>query len=140
MRGLLSANTGLPCRPPASHRELLYRAAIRNRKATPPAEVDVYRELVLREDNGHAYLQLMRNLDRTRKEATSYASVVDTRKVPYPVQVIWAADDITLPLRRHGWKAREATGLPTIQTLPGKHYFQEDMAPEIAAAVVKFVA
>ena len=44
-----------------------------------------------------------------------------------------------LTLRGHGWKMREATGLPTIQTLPGKHYFQEDMAPEVATAVAKFV-
>ena len=129
-----------PALPPASvTREVLYRVGIGNRKATPPAEADAYRELVLREDNGRAYLQLMRNLDRTRKSATNYAAVVDTRRVPYPVQVIWAADDRTLPLRRHGWKAREATGLPTIQTLPGKHYFQEDMAPEVATAVADFV-
>lgn len=130
-----------PALPPVSvTRELLYRVGIRDRNATPAEEVDAYRELVLREDNGRAYLQLMRNLDRARHEATSYAPVVDTRKVPYPVQVIWAADDVTLPLRRHGWKAREASGLPTIQTLPGKHYFQEDMAPDIADSVAAFVA
>ncbi len=129
-----------PALPPASvTREVLYRVGIANRKATPPAEADSYRELVLREDNGRAYLHLMRNLDRTRKSATNYAAVVDTRHVPYPVQVIWAADDRILSLRRHGWKMREATGLPTIQTLPGKHYFQEDMAPELSAAVVRFI-
>ncbi len=90
--------------------------------------------------NGRAYLHLMRNLDRTRKQHVDYSSVVNTRTAPYPVQVIWAADDKTLPLRRHGWNAREATGLSTIQTLPGKHYFPEDMAPEIAATVAAFAA
>ncbi len=130
-----------PALPPRrATRELLYRVGIGNRSATPPEEVDVYRELILREDNGRAYLHLMRNLDSTRKQGADYSAVVNTQKVPYPVQVIWAADDRTLPLRKHGWKAREATGLDTIQTLPGKHYFQEDMAPEIAATVAGFVA
>lgn len=130
-----------PALPPRrATRELLYRVGIRNRDATPPEEVDVYRELVLREDNGRAYLQLMRNLDGTRKQGANYAHVVNSRQVPYPVQVIWAADDVTLPLGRHGWKAREAAGLNTIQTLPGKHFFQEDMAPEIAATVATFAA
>ncbi|MBE2238255.1 MAG: alpha/beta fold hydrolase [Caldilineaceae bacterium] len=130
-----------PALPPRrATRELLYRVGIGDRSATPPAEVDVYRELVLREDNGRAYLHLMRNLDGTRKRGADYSAVVNMQKVPYPVQVIWSADDRTLPLRRHGWKAREATGLDTIQTLPGKHYFQEDRAPEIAATVAGFAA
>lgn len=130
-----------PALPPRrATRELIYRVGIRNRAATPAAEVDVYRELVLREDNGRAYLHLMRNLDSTRKRGANYAWVINTRSVPYPVQVVWAADDQTLPLREHGWKAREAAGLNTIQTLPGKHFFQEDMAPEIAAAVAEFAA
>jgi surfactin synthase thioesterase subunit len=94
----------------------------------------------LREDIGRAYLHLMRNLDHTRKAGNDYTPVVDTRRVPYPVQVIWSADDLTLPLRRHGWKARTATGLPTIQTLPGKHYFQEDHAPELVAMVAEFAS
>ena len=63
---------------------------------------------------------------------------MDTRRVPYPVQIMWGADDPILSLRKHGWAAREAAGLQTILTLPGKHYLQEDMAPEIARAVADF--
>ena len=69
-----------PALPPAFiTRELLYRIGIRNRAAVPPQEVDVYRRLVLRDDNGRAYLQIMRNLERTPEKARLYASVVDTR-------------------------------------------------------------
>jgi len=106
----------------------------------PAREVDVYRELVLRDDGGRAYLQIMRNLERTAEKARLYMRVVDTRRVPYPVQIIWGADDPILALRKHGWRAREATGLRTISTLPGKHFLQEDMAPEIASAIAAFVA
>lgn len=130
-----------PVLPPASlMRELVYRIGIRNRGAVPAREVDVYRELVLRDDGGRAYLQIMRNLERTAEKARLYMRVVDTRRVPYPVQIIWGADDPILALRKHGWRAREATGLRTISTLPGKHFLQEDMAPEIASAIAAFVA
>jgi haloalkane dehalogenase len=128
-----------PALPPARiTRELIYRIGIRNREAVPPEEVDAYRELVLRVDNGRAYLHIMRNLERTQEKARLYKRVVDTRVVPYPVQIVWGADDPILSLRKHGWKARQAAGLRTIATLPGKHFLQEDMAPEIAAAIGDF--
>jgi haloalkane dehalogenase len=130
-----------PALPPVRiTRELIYRIGIRNRAAVPPAEVDAYRELVLRVDNGRAYLRIMRNLERTSEKARLYKGVVDTRARRYPVQIVWGADDRILPLRKHGWKAREASGLRTITTLPGKHFLQEDMAPEIAATVAEFAA
>jgi haloalkane dehalogenase len=121
--------------PPRITRELIYRIGIRNRAAVPPEEVDAYRELVLRADNGRAYLRIMRNLQRTPEKARRYKAAVDTRSVPYPVQIVWGVDDPILSLRRHGMAAREAAGLPTIRALPGKHFLQEDMAPEIAGAV-----
>jgi pimeloyl-ACP methyl ester carboxylesterase len=125
-----------PALPPERiTRELMYRIGIRDRAAVPAHEVDVYRELVLREDGGRAYLEIMRNLQRTAQKARLYESVVDTRRVPYPVQIIWGADDRVLPLRTHGWRAREAAGLRTISTLPGKHFLQEDMAPELAWSI-----
>jgi pimeloyl-ACP methyl ester carboxylesterase len=128
-----------PALPPARiTRELIYRIGIRNREAVPPEEVDAYRELVLRVDNGRAYLRIMRNLERTQEKARLYKRVVDTRVVPYPVQIVWGADDPILSLRKHGWRARQAAGLRTIATLPGKHFLQEDMAPEIAAAIADF--
>jgi pimeloyl-ACP methyl ester carboxylesterase len=130
-----------PALPPAAlTRELVYRIGIRNRAAVPAHEVDVYRDLVVRDADGRAYLQIMRNLERTPEKARLYMGVVDTRRVPYPVQIVWGADDPILALRKHGWRAREAAGLRTITTLPGKHFLQEDMAPEIAATVADFVA
>jgi haloalkane dehalogenase len=128
-----------PALPPARlTRELIYRIGIRDRAAVPAEEVDAYRELVLREDDGRAYLRIMRNLERTADKARRYKRVVDTRTQRYPVQIIWGADDPILSLRKHGWQAREAAGLQTIITLPGKHFLQEDMAPEIATAIADF--
>jgi haloalkane dehalogenase len=127
-----------PALPPARiTRQLIYAIGIRNRSAVPPNEVDAYRELVLRDDNGRAYLEIMRNLRRGPGRARGYRDVVDTRAVAYPVQIVWGADDPILSLRKHGWAAREAAGLSSITTMPGKHFLQEDMAPEIATSIAE---
>lgn len=130
-----------PAAPPRRvFRELMYRVGIRNRAAVPAGEVDAHRALLLRSDNGRAYLKIMRNVRRTAERAPIYKSVVDSTRTPYPVQIIWGADDPVIRLRSHGWRAREAARLDTIHALPGRHYLQEDFAPEIAKTVGEFAS
>ncbi|MFN8620645.1 MAG: alpha/beta fold hydrolase [Chloroflexota bacterium] len=129
-----------PAVPPARVlRQLFYRIGIADTSATPADEVDVYRELIVREDDGRGYLAIMRNVEHRKEVRDRYESIVDTRQVPYPVQILWSADDRVLPLKKHGWGAWRASHLPAILTIPGKHYFQEDRPQEIAAVVDRFV-
>jgi pimeloyl-ACP methyl ester carboxylesterase len=123
--------------PPAVFRAIFRAIAIGEQGSVSDEEVDAYRELVLRDDGGAAYLRIMRNL---RRGAGDYRAVVDSRTTPYPVQVIWGARDPVLPLRRFGWAAREATGVPSVHTVPGKHFLQEDHAPELAGLIATFAA
>lgn len=123
--------------PPRVFRAIFRSVAVSDGRAISPAEVDAYRELVLLQDGGAAYLRIMRNL---RRGAHDYRAVVDSRSTPYPVQVIWGARDPVLPLRRHGRRARVATGVPHLYALPAKHFLQEDHAPEVAALVAAFAA
>jgi pimeloyl-ACP methyl ester carboxylesterase len=130
-----------PALPPRRlARELIYAIGILNHAAAPPEEVDAYRELALGDDNGRAYLQIMRHVEDARQHGRSYESVVDTRTVPYPVQLIWSTDDPVLPLHKQGERARKLARVESIHTLPGKHYFQEDQAPGIASAIAAFAA
>jgi pimeloyl-ACP methyl ester carboxylesterase len=82
------------------------------------------------DDRGRAFLKTMRRTERTPAKEALYRSAV--RNVPYPVQVVWAADDPALKLSVYGERARAATGLNAIHTIPGKHFPQEDQAPLIA--------
>ena len=129
-----------PAMPPVGlTRQILVRVGIGDPSATPRDELDVYRELVLREDDGRGYLAIMRSLEHRAEVRERYEAVVDTRHVPYPVQILWGADDRVLPLKKHGWGALRASHLPAILTIPGKHYFQEDHPEEIAAVIDRFV-
>lgn len=51
------------------------------------------------------------------------------------VQVLWAAQDPAMPIGTYGERARAAAGLAAVDSVPGKHFPQEDQAPAIAARV-----
>jgi len=102
------------------------------------AELDAYLELVKRPDGGRSFLKIMRSTETTAEKQALYRSTV--REVPYPVQVVWAAQDPALKLVQYGEKARAAAQLDAVDRLPGKHFFQEDQAPAIADRVASIVA
>jgi haloalkane dehalogenase len=112
---------------------LMYLQGIRDRSATPKEEVYAYVDLLKREDGGKAFLKIMRGFERTPEKQRLYESTV--RDVPYPVQIVWGADDPALKLSVHGKQAQLAAGLDEIHTVPAKHFLQEDQAPAIAERV-----
>lgn len=111
-------------------RALMYHAGIRDRSATPPGELDAYVELLKREDSGRAFLKIMRGFELTAAKERLYTNTI--RDVPYPVQIVWGANDPTLKLSTYGERAKRITGVGTIHPVPGKHFLQEDQAPAIA--------
>lgn len=115
---------------------MLHRVGVADPSAISRAEADAYRLLALGEDEGAGYLDIMRNVRASAAVTTSsYRDVVDTTRVPYPVQVIWGAQDPILGLQRRGLEMLAATGLDHLTVVPGKHFIQEDCAPAIAEAV-----
>lgn len=122
---------------PAVVRSVFRAVGVADRSALTDAEIDAYRELVLRDDGGAAYLRIMANLRRGHGD---YRAVVDSRTTPYPVQVVWGTKDPVLPFRRHGWRARDAAHVPAIHALPAKHYLQEEQAPAISELVARHAA
>ena len=114
-------------------RQLMYLQGLKDRSAMAAEEIDAYVDLLKREDGGRAFLRIMRGFERTPEKARLYAGVL--HDVPYPVQIVWGADDPALTLARHGEEARRAAGLDQIHTVPAKHLLQEDQAPAIAERV-----
>jgi haloalkane dehalogenase len=118
-------------------RRLMLLQGIANRDATPKEELYAYVDLLKREDGGRAFLKIMRGFERTREKRDLYVSVVCD--VPYPVQIVWGAEDPALKLDVHGEQARRAAGLDEIHTVPAKHFLQEDQAPAVAERVAALV-
>jgi haloalkane dehalogenase len=116
-------------------RQLWYLQGINDRSAMSKHEIYAYVDLLKREDSGRAFLKIMRGFERTPEKRVLYEGTV--RNVPYPVQIVWGSDDPALKLAVHGEQARQAAGLEEIQTLPAKHFLQEEQAPAIAERVAK---
>ena len=130
-RGLGEAYLATLAKP--AFRALFNLQGLRDRSATPREEVYAYVDLLKRGDGGRAFLRIMRSFERTREKRDLYVSAL--RDTPYPVQVVWGADDPALPLARQGEEARRAAGLDRIHTVQAKHFLQEDQAPAIAEHV-----
>jgi haloalkane dehalogenase len=99
------------------------------------AEIACYVPLLLGTDGGSAFLKIMRGFEPTREKQRRYLSAV--RKTPYPVQIVWGNRDPALPWRHHGVQAQLAAEVDDPILLPGKHFLQEEFAPQIAEAVTR---
>lgn len=116
-------------------RMLMRLQGIGDMSAVRSSELDAYVDLLRREDGGRAFLRMMRGFERTREKRVLYESVLADRR--YPVQVLWGADDPALKASVHGEIARRAAGLDRLDTVPAKHFLQEDQAPAIAERVAR---
>ncbi len=118
---------------PRLFRGLMLGVGIGDARAVSPEEIDVHRRLLLDDDQGAAYLSIMRGL-RT-KDVGPWHDVVDRRFAPYPVEVAWGGQDPILSLRRYGFPMLRASHLPWLRVLRAKHYLQEDRPGEVAALI-----
>ncbi len=116
-------------------RMLMRLQGIEDMAAVGRAELDAYVDLLKREDGGRAFLKIMRGFERTPDKRALYTSVVASDR--YPVQVVWGADDPALKARVHGEIARRVAGLDRLETVPAKHFLQEDQAPAVAERVAQ---
>jgi haloalkane dehalogenase len=123
---------------PPMFRSLMKLQGIADSSQITKAELNAYLALMKGEDGGRSFLKIMRSTERTPAKQALYRSTV--RDVPYPVQVVWAAEDPALKLAVYGERARAAAGLEHIDTIPGKHFPQEDQAPAIAQRVAEIAA
>jgi haloalkane dehalogenase len=119
--------------PAAGFRALVRRTGILDQRQVTDAELDAHLDLLRRGDGGRAFLRIMRGFERTAAKRERYVHVLGHG--PYPVQVVWGAADPLLTVGLHGEQARRAARLPSIHTVPARHFLQEDQAPAVAEHV-----
>jgi hypothetical protein len=90
-------------------------------------KIYAYVDLLKRENGGHAFLKIMRGFERTAEKRVSTRARCAT--CPTPVQVVLGAEDPALKLAVHGEQAGQAVGLEETQTVPAKHFLQENRPP-----------
>lgn len=119
---------------PAVFRGLMYTVGVRDRSVITPAEIDAHVRLLKRDDGGRSFLSIMRGFERTPAKGELYRRVLSDGS--YPVGILWGADDPSLTAGREGEQIRRAAGLPSVPTVPGRHFLPEEQPAAIAAHVV----
>jgi pimeloyl-ACP methyl ester carboxylesterase len=107
--------------------------AVSDLSGIPKEEIYAYVDLLKREDNGKAFLKIMRIFDYSREfKLRCYEAV---QNVSYPVQAIWGAEDPGLTYERYGQEIKHVAWLKEVQRLPAKHLLQEDQWQAIANSI-----
>ena len=112
--------------------ELFYLQGVKDRSAVPRADVYAHHSLLRREDDGDAFLKIMRGFELTEAKERFFLEGLAAR--PYPAQVVWGRDDPALGENRRRAVLR-ALGVEHPTLLPAKHFLQEDQAEAVAGAV-----
>lgn len=112
---------------------LMYMVGIKDRSATPRAEIAAYVDLLKREDRGRAFLKVMRSFETTAEKQRLYLDTLHAAN--YPMQIIWGKDDPALGVKTKGVVARELLPDAEYHELPGKHFFQEEQPAAIAELI-----
>ncbi len=119
--------------------QMLYRVGVWDRAALSMPEILAWRDLALGSNNGASYLQIMSKV-RKGRESSRWAEVIDSRHTAYPVAIVWGGHDPILSIRHYGWKALAKTHAQSFTVVPGRHFLQEDCAPEVAALIAENAA
>lgn len=99
------------------------------------SEINAYVDLLKREDNGKAFLKIMRSFDHSPEfRELCYKAV---QNPSYPVQAVWGAKDPALDRATYGKEIQEVAGLKEIHELRSKHFLQEEAWLSIADKIVE---
>lgn len=110
---------------------------IENKEAVPEEEKKAYVDLLKREDDGKAFLKIMRNFDHSPEfRDLCFEAVQD---ISYPIQAIWGANDPGLKYDRYGEEIKKVAGLKKIEKLPCRHFLQEDCWQELSDSISAFI-
>lgn len=102
--------------------------------AVPVEEISAYVDLLKREDNGKAFLKIMRNFEKSEEfRDLCFKAVQD---VSYPVQAIWGEKDPALTFSQYGEEIKKIAGLKEVSLLPSKHFLQEEVWLALADKIV----
>ncbi|WP_373056106.1 alpha/beta fold hydrolase [Zunongwangia sp. H14] len=107
--------------------------AVSTASGIPENEIKAYVDLLKREDNGKAFLKIMRNFASSKEFQNLCLQAV--QNTPYPIQAIWGKDDPGLTYERYGKEIKEYANLETITLLSSRHLLQEEVWEEIAAQI-----
>ncbi len=117
-----------------SMRKLLRLQTIAENSAVSDDELSAYYDLLVREDDGRAFLKIMRGFELTEEKERLFRDGLAER--PWPAQIVWGDRDPAIGHRERHF-AQRLLDVEKPLLLPAKHFPQEDHAPAVATAIAE---
>ena len=112
---------------------MMKTAGIVNDDVVSKEEMAAYIHLLKREDDGKAFLKIMRSFEETKAfTETCYRA---WKNPAYPVQLIWGDKDPFLPWEEKGKEFEDARPGVPVTKVESKHFLQEEAYETIATKV-----
>ena len=112
---------------------MMKMAGVVNNAVISSEETSAYIHLLKREDEGKAFLKIMRNFEQTA--AFTRECYRAWQNPAYPVQLVWGDEDPFLKFEEHGKAFEDARpGIP-VTKVNSKHFLQEEQYEIIATKV-----
>lgn len=108
-------------------------AGVNDIDGIPTEELKAYVDVLKREDNGKAFLKIVRNFDRSTEFTQQCIRAFQNNS--YPVQLIWGIDDPFLTFDAYATAFIKARPDVITHTVKAKHLLQEDAYEFIADKV-----
>lgn len=105
---------------------------------TTRQEIYAYVDLLKRQDQGRAFLKIMKGFELTKEVRNQCHAAVSNKD--YPVQLLWGMQDRALKFKKFGLRIMEVADLAEVTKLNGKHFLQEDNAGAIADRIAQMAA
>lgn len=109
---------------------------VNNTSKIPSAEIKAYVDLLKRNDDGKAFLKIMRNFNQTDKFQALILKAL--KNVDYPIQAIWGEDDPALTYEHYSKELEKYTDTQETHLLSSRHFLQEEVYEEIADKIAAF--
>ncbi|REG92614.1 alpha/beta fold hydrolase [Algoriphagus antarcticus] len=116
---------------------MMNMAGVVNNDVISSEETGAYIHLLKREDDGKAFLKIMRNFDQS--SAFTRDCYRAWQNPAYPVQLVWGEEDPFLKFEEHGKSFEDARpGIP-VTKVNSKHFLQEEQYEIIATKVKELI-
>ncbi len=112
---------------------MMKTAGVVNNDVISKEEMDVYIHLLKREDDGKAFLKIMRSFEESKEFTESCYRAWQNEA--YPVQLVWGEKDPFLTWEEKGVEFENARPGVPVTKVESKHFLQEEAYETIAAKV-----
>jgi len=116
---------------------LFSQMGVNDMDCSPKEEIKAYVDLLKREDNGKAFLKIMRNFNQT--EEFQRLVLTALKDVDYPIQAVWGKDDPALTYDHFKEELEKFTDTQETHLLASRHFLQEEVHEEIAEKIDELI-